>query len=184
MYFLTLFELADILIMTIFLSLIFSAWFKGSFFEKCYKAALVAAPAILLHELAHKITALLFGIESPTFYAACSTSSFSGSGIGEPLSWTCLLMLSSVLLRFIGIGFIFFVPAFVTFSGGSSLALIFIAAAGPIINLILFLILRRRSEKLWILAARLNLFLFIFNILPIPGFDGWHILYNLLQLFI
>jgi Zn-dependent protease len=184
MAFLSLFELIDIFIMTLFLSLIFSQWFEGSFLEKIYKAAFVSAPAVLLHELGHKTVALILGVSNPTFYSACSASSFFGSGVGEIFSWTCILMIVSVFLGLIGFGFIFFVPAFVSFSSDAGpLVLLLIAFAGPLVNLVLFFLLRINSDEIWKKAAKLNLLLFIFNILPIPGFDGWHILYNILQIF-
>lgn len=126
-------------------------------------AALVTAPAIILHELGHKFMALAFGMGA-TFHAA-----YPWLGIG-------------ILLKMIGTGFIFFVPAYVSIIGtGTPLQYSLIAAAGPLVNMVLWLsssfalkakLVKRKYMPLVFLTARINMFLFIFNMLPIPGFDG------------
>jgi Zn-dependent protease len=128
-------------------------------------AALVTAPAILLHELGHKITALSFGLTA-TFHAAY------------------IWLLIAVVLRLINFPFIFFVPAYVSIFGPATTSQSTIVAfAGPGVNLILFLAglivlksyknLRANSFQFWTLTRNINLFLFIFNMIPIPGFDGF-----------
>jgi Zn-dependent protease len=65
---------------------------------------------------------------------------------------------------------------------------ILVSAAGPLLNLalgILFLILIKLSSSLpfgemlslqfLVLGARINLILFLFNLLPIPPLDGFHV---------
>ena len=122
------------------------------------------APAVLLHELAHKFTALSFGLEA-VFRAA-----YFYLGIG-------------ILLKLLNFGFIFFVPAYVSISGSASpLQFSLTALAGPLTNAVLWLLAvvllkTKKVKKSWTqflaLTARINMFLFILNMLPIPGFDGW-----------
>lgn len=133
-------------------------------------AMMIAAPAILFHELGHKIVAINYGMNAE-FHAA-----YFWLGLG-------------VLLKLMNFGFIFFVPAYVSISGAgmTPLASSVIAFAGPGVNLLLFLVpflllknkqFVKRYKKhiaLIFLTSRINLFLFIFNMLPIPGFDGWQV---------
>lgn len=150
-------------------------------------AIIVTAPAIILHELGHKFVAMAFGAVA-TFKAA-----YAWLGLG-------------VLLKLMNFGFIFFVPAYVSWVPGSDSAAAFMAAnpwvasviafAGPAVNLILFLVpflllknaqFRKRYKKyiaILFLTSRINLFLFVFNMLPIPAFDGWHVYSGLIKSFI
>jgi Zn-dependent protease len=138
-------------------------------------AIMVTAPAILLHEFGHKFVALSFGATA-TFHAA-----YAMLGLG-------------ILLKLMNFGFIFFVPAFVAWSGSvSSLQAAAIAFAGPCVNLILWLasliILKyfKPSHKylqLLVLTKQINLSLFIFNMLPLPLFDGNHVFYYLIRAFL
>ncbi len=134
-------------------------------------AVLVVAPAIILHEMGHKITAMSMGFNAE-FHAA--------------YFWLAI----ALLLKLMNVGFIFFVPAYVSISGamtpGQSAATAF---AGPGVNLLLallsYLILKNKSFAkskkmrqylpLVYLSAKLNLLLFVFNMLPIPMFDGWQV---------
>lgn len=137
-------------------------------------AIMVVAPAIILHELGHKIMALSYGF-SATFHAAY------------------LWLLIAVVLRFINFPFIFFVPAFVAIAGNASYSQsALIAFMGPAVNLALFLIaiivlktkkrMKVKAHYFWTLTRNVNGFLLLFNMIPIPGFDGytvfsslWHI---------
>lgn len=61
-----------------------------------------------------------------------------------------------------------------------------ISAAGPITNLLLFIIgicinYFLESQILKIIN-NINIILFLFNMLPIKGLDGWHILLNILEI--
>jgi len=146
-------------------------------------AAMVAAPAVLLHELGHKITAISFGYQA-TFHAFYANST------------TLFLGLFAIAMKLLNFGILFLVPGFVSITGGSGGGISYIhsgliAFAGPGVNLLLFLIafIVVKTQKLsikkihfWVLTKNINLFLFIFNLLPIPGFDGftvfsslWHI---------
>ncbi len=197
MMLLTLQELVDMFFMTILLGLIFEGFLRRLFkpgldsyylvnklfdLESFKIAVVVVAPAIILHELAHKFAALSFGMYA-TFHAA--------------YSWLFL----GLLMRIFGFPFIFFVPAYVSILGeGSYLQYALIAAAGPFMNLLIWFVsslmvrhakkrsgFRRgfRRNKLYLpvlmLTARINLFLFIFNMLPIPGFDGFKFFFGLIK---
>ncbi|MBN2423315.1 M50 family metallopeptidase [Candidatus Woesearchaeota archaeon] len=188
----TLKEIIDILAMTFFVGFIFSDVFrkprvikdivdyykpKNRFnFEDIKFAALVTAPAIILHELGHKFVAMGFGMQA-TFNAA----------------YTWLFV--GAVLKLMNFGLIFFVPAYVAwvptdFSLNNPWVGSVIAFAGPAVNLVLWLgtSLILKSKKLnrkyihfLILTSRINMFLFIFNMIPIPGFDGFHVLKGLIE---
>ncbi|MEK6849690.1 MAG: hypothetical protein AABY01_03925, partial [Nanoarchaeota archaeon] len=71
--FITLYEILDVLIMTLGVGYIFMDIFrpKGAAFNlhALWLSCLVTAPGIILHELSHKFTAIAFGAEA-TFHAA------------------------------------------------------------------------------------------------------------------
>ncbi len=140
-------------------------------------AAAIAAPGIILHELAHKFVAMSFGLQA-TFYAAY------------------LFLAFAIVLMIAGFPLVFFVPGYVSISGaGTYLQYSLIAFAGPLFNFVMFGIswlvlknskkfkLSRNAAYAWALSKKINLFLFIFNLLPIPGFDGWSVYYNLFKAF-
>jgi len=189
--FITPFEILDMIIMIAVIGFIFMKAFKnpalpkyGEEIDRYLKknrfgfewhdflyAAMVTAPAILLHELGHKIVALSFGLTA-TFHAA----------------YTWLLI--GVVLRLINFPFIFFVPAYVSISGGATtIQTVWTAFAGPGVNLVLFLaalIVLKSQKKIkpntfqfWNLTKNINMFLFIFNMIPIPGFDGFTVFSSL-----
>lgn len=148
---------------------------RGFFSEGFRNAVVVAAPAIALHEFGHKVAALSFGLQA-TFHAA-----YTWLGIG-------------LLLKLINAPFLFFVPGFVSYAGAgvAPLARALIAFAGPAVNLLLFLFatiairqnwLSRKHLPLLFLTKQINLFLFIFNMLPFGFFDGAHVFQSLLQAF-
>jgi len=141
-------------------------------------AVALVAPSIIFHEFGHKFTAMAFGYTA-TFHAA--------------YTWLAI----GVLLKFVLPGFVFFVPAYVSFSAAATpLQSSLIAFAGPAVNGLFwlgsFLYMRyglkgrlssKDSETLRFLALfrRINGFLFIFNLIPIPGFDGYHVFSGLAQ---
>jgi Zn-dependent protease len=165
---LTLFELADIVITIIAASFIFSGLTEhlkrhATFGQKLLLAAAIVGPAVVLHELGHKIFALAIGLQA-TFQAA-----YMWLGLG-------------VLLKLIGFPLIFLVPAYVSVAGATPMQHAWIALAGPAINALLYvlcwLLLRfgtfnRTTTGVLIVSQTVNGFLFIFNMLPIPGFDGY-----------
>ena len=141
-------------------------------------ALIVAAPAVLFHELGHKLVAVGFGMNAE-FHAA--------------YTWLAI----GVALKLMNFGFIFFVPAYVSITGAGMTPLISSATAfaGPAVNLVLFLVpflllksktfaqRYRKYVAILFLTSRINLFLFIFNMLPIPMFDGWTVYSGLIQSF-
>lgn len=130
-------------------------------------AVLVAAPAVVLHELAHKFVAMGFG-----FSASFDIFPF-GLGIG-------------LLLRLIGSPFLVIAPGYVTIPAAvAATPWIYrlIAFAGPLTNLALwfiaFMVVKTKKDKLshgalnfWMLTRNINLVLFIFNMIPFGPFDG------------
>jgi len=128
-------------------------------------AAAVVAPSIILHEFGHKFLALAFGM------TAVFSAAYLWLGIG-------------IVLKLISSPFLFFVPAYTAISGaGTALQFALISFAGPAVNLIIWLgallimknhkKLKRNHYHFLFLISRINMFLFIFNMLPIPGFDGY-----------
>ncbi len=142
-----------------------------------YFACLVAGPAIVLHEIGHKFSALSFGI-SATLHA--------------PYLW----LAAATVLVLIKFPIIFFVGGYVEHAGGTWLQNSIISFSGPLINLVLWLgalaILKnkkfsRKINKKYIplvyLTKQINMFLFIFNMLPIPGFDGYAFFLSIYHVF-
>ncbi len=137
-------------------------------------ACLITAPGIILHELAHKFVAMAFGLAA-TFKAA-----YSWLGIG----------LAMKLLNF---GFVFFVPGYVQIQGTTeSINLAAIAFAGPFLNLVLWFVpwllfkldkVPRKYAAIAYLTKQINGFLFIFNMIPLPFFDGFKVYDGLIKTF-
>jgi Zn-dependent protease len=166
----TLSELLDVILMTLGVGYIFMDLFKVPrvtlFDWRAFgRSCLVTAPAIILHELGHKFVAVAFGADA-TFHAAYA---FLALGL---------------ILKLFKSPIIFLVPAYVSFSatltsGESAL----VAFAGPAINGVLYLSslfalkqhLTPRGRAFWLMTRKLNGMLFIFNLLPLPGFDGFHL---------
>lgn len=180
-------EILDIVLMSFFVGYLFSDMFipltrhknpynlpnyrlKRFDWEAIKISMLITAPAIILHEFGHKFTALYFGFHA-VFHAA----------------YTWLLL--GGILKMMNFGFIFFVPAYVQILGtGTHLQYALVAFAGPFVNFLLYLIsdivvkkrlVEHRYIVFFIISKKINLFLFIFNLIPIPGFDGYHVLRHL-----
>ena len=140
-------------------------------FEGLKFSILITAPAIVLHELAHKFVAIYFG-QAATFHAAY------------------LFLMIGFLLRFFGSPIIFFVPGYVTHSALAPAAhTAMIAVAGPAMNLLLFIGAWLAIKNNWldkkylpvaVITKKINLFLFFFNMLPIRPFDGGHFFHALM----
>ena len=140
-------------------------------------AIIVIAPAIILHELGHKFTAMAFGVTA-TFHI-----SYMFLGI-------------ALILKIMRSPFIFFVPAFVAYPAGliTPLQSSMVAFAGPAVNFAIFGIctlilkyykkkLNRRTILIIGLTKQVNLFLGLFNMIPIRPFDGGHVVTGLIQTF-
>ena len=147
---------------------------KGFDWEAFRFAAYVTAPAIILHEFGHKFIGLAVGLQAE-FHAA--------------YMW----LVVGVLLKVFGSPFLFFVPAYVSLYGNASPLMHAITAfAGPAVNGLLWggaLLchkqkwLHKKYDAGLLLTAKINMFLFIFNMLPIPGFDGNKVFMGLWQMF-
>lgn len=171
----TLSELIDVVFMTLGVGYIFVDMFKRQIedYDPLHAqkfsrsdlsfACLVTAPAVILHELMHKLVALFFGL-SATFHAAYGWLAFG------------------VVMKWLNTGLVFFVPGYVSISGMTTpIESAAIAFAGPATNGILYLIAsymvkthHKKSDHVyfWALTQRINGFLFLFNMIPFAFFDG------------
>ncbi|RME78097.1 hypothetical protein D6774_02265 [Candidatus Woesearchaeota archaeon] len=179
-------EIIDIIIMTLAVGFIFKDMFRAPApqvydplraiqsrkYDDFTFAIVVTAPAIILHEFGHKFVALAFGLHA-VFHAA--------------YTWLAI----GVLLKLFMPGFIFFVPAYVAIQGfAGHIPHALIAFAGPGVNLLLYLACKialklqkvpSKYVKAVVLTQRINGVLFLFNMLPIPGFDGFQVYSQLFQ---
>lgn len=158
---------------------------SNKFFDENFKnAVLIIAPAIIIHEFFHKFFAMGFGLTA-TFHTA----------------YTWLVI--ALVLKLLRSKFIFLVPAFVSITGYTANSLIaypLIAFAGPLANLIMYIIayyishkeklLKKVTSKLKIKKETVyyfmlvNKLLFFLNMLPLPGFDGYKVfsgLFNIIK---
>ena len=173
-------EIFDILVMTVAVGYIFMDMWRqfGAFghhigFDvRSFKMACIAtAPALIVHELFHKFVALAFGL-----FAVFHASYF----------W----LIFGVILKSLNSPLLFFVPAYVSIDCAapnciiSPLSSALVAFAGPFANLLLFVVskLYLRNKRLpmkkrivFYVTQQINLFLFIFNMLPFPLFDGFKV---------
>lgn len=185
MAFLSLTEIIQLVIITFVLGYIFSGFihrpkdpfelYKRFDWKDILFAALIAAPAVILHEFGHKFVAMAFGL-------AASFSVF----------WWGLAL--GVVLRLFGSPFLFLAPAYVSIPPGASpLESSLIAFAGPGMNLVLWgvsaLVLKYKKNMshstafAFAVSKKLNFFLFWFNLIPLPPLDGWAVLTGLLSFF-
>ena len=144
---------------------------KYEFWDELKFGIAIASPAVIVHELAHKFLAMAYGFTA-TYFA-----SWWGLGIG-------------VALKFFSPGFIFFIPGYVSIIGtGTAIQFGLVALAGPLTNLILFALFWFLSYKdiapkyaiIWSIGRQINLWLFVFNMLPIPGLDGFKFYLSIFQ---
>ncbi len=176
----TLQEIFRLLVMTLAVGYIFSdlrkydPLQKGISWEGISIGILAATPGVILHELAHKFVAIAYGLKAEFF------ASYIGLGIG-------------IVLKLISSPFLVFVPGYVSITGASPLTSAVIALAGPLTNGLLWLIsfLLLKSKKTYstkttmilILNKKINGILFIFNLIPIPPFDGGQAAFSLINYF-
>lgn len=185
--FLSFAEILDLAIVSIMLGVIFSGFIqrprthldllrprRALNWDDLSLAMIVTAPAVILHELAHKFVALAFGI-SATFQA-----SYLGLLIG-------------VVLKVVGSPLIFFIPGYVVIGQTTDPFIHLVtAAAGPLANLLLWGLatillnhlthLTQTQAIILYVTKKINIFLFFFNMIPIPPFDGGQVFASLLQL--
>tara|TARA_B100001964_G_C14080313_1_gene529972 strand:- start:436 stop:978 length:543 start_codon:yes stop_codon:yes gene_type:complete len=152
---------------------------KNTLVEDIKYGAMIAAPAVVLHELAHKFTAMGFGA-SATLHAP----SFFGIPYG--------MYLLVILLIHLNFPILFFVGGYVSHTALPPLASSMVAFSGPLINLVLWLggmslikykLIDRKYYMTIGMMAKLNMFFFIFNMIPLPGFDGFSVFAGLVQVF-
>ncbi|MBT3463918.1 M50 family metallopeptidase [archaeon] len=199
-------EIIDIIGMTLFTGVLFADTFRKPKitpqFEgipdiKSYNrfnwedikyAAMIIAPGIILHELAHKFTALALGNQA-TFMAFYRSPSLRNLGF------------FALLMKFMGFGFIFLVPGFVVHSRTDPLSSAIISISGPLVHLLFWqgsiILLKNENLRKKIFgkkklsqstanalfqSGRINKFLLIFNLLPIPflGTDGYQFLRDII----
>jgi len=184
---LTIAEIVNMFILTFALGYIFSGFIRApgrrvytlharkTFdWESLKLAAAIGAPAVILHELGHKFTAIAFGFNA----------SFE-------IFWGGLAL--GIILKLVSAPFLILAPAYVTIpSNIPPLASALIAFAGPAVNLILWLVssyllktghYRRKTVYALVLTREINKLLFIFNLIPIPPLDGFKVLSGLAKFF-
>ncbi len=189
MAFITPFEIFDIIVMSFAIGFIFSGRLpipKDDEYDPIleYKekinwreillSAGIVAPGIILHEISHKIVALSFGL-------------------GAEFHASYLFLILGVLMKLVNFGLIFFVPAYVSITGvAANWQFALIAIAGPLTNLLLwvtisillkFKLVKKKHIPMFMIGKKVNLFLFIFNVIPIPGFDGFQALMAVVRMF-
>jgi Zn-dependent protease len=108
-------------------------------------------------------------------------------GIPSQLYASYGFLLLGVALRALGSPFLFFVPGFVAHAPAPAGVSILISLAGPFVNLCIWLAssalvkytkLETKYKQILIVTGKVNMFLFIFNMIPVPPFDGaavWNI---------
>ncbi|MBW2983573.1 hypothetical protein KY361_00480 [Candidatus Woesearchaeota archaeon] len=188
MAFITPMEIIDIIIMTFAIGYIFSGFFKRTphegydpikYFSKSLGwenikfAAMIAAPAVILHELAHKFVAMSYGAIAV-------------------LKAPYLMYAIVIALRAMNFPLIFFVGGYVAHTPLPALPSAWIALAGPLTNFMIWGLIRlavknnvlKKYHNILVPMGKLNLFLAVFNMLPIPGFDGFHFFQGLFRAFI
>jgi Zn-dependent protease len=173
-------EILNIFIMTVAVAFIFRRSLRldqhFSIAKSMVYAGVLTAPAIILHEFGHKFVAMGFGM---------------GATFEIPIFWLGL----GVVLALVNAPFMFFIPAYINVVGqGTPIQSALISIAGPAVNLLLYLvallIIKSSGSKLshntymfWTFTKKINGFLFLFNMIPIPPFDGFGFFSNVLKVF-
>ena len=160
-------EIIELIIVTFAIGYIFSGFVRlpglMTNYERIKNSIYVAAPAVILHELMHKFVAISFGLEA-TFKAF-----YGGLALG-------------VILKLINSPLLILAPGYVTIPAATSPSIsAIIAFAGPFTNLLLWIAayfllkMKNLSQKQVLFLAltkRINLILFIFNMIPFGPLDG------------
>ena len=182
MGFISLAEFINLIILTLVVGYVFSGYIRDPSRPAHKKlqlndflfALLVSAPGVVLHELGHKFVAMTFGLTAEFFVF------WWGLGI-------------AVFLKLISSPFILLAPGYVGISVISSPSQsFFVSFAGPAVNLLLFLIaawllnnvgkLTRKQATFLYLTKKINLFLFVFNMIPLPPLDGSKVFLSLFKI--
>lgn len=163
-------ELIQVLITILALSYIFQDLFLKE--EKIFSkeaflySSVLSTFSVITHELAHKFTAISLGFKA----------SYHASLVGLSLG---------IILRTFHLP-IFFIPAYVSIPANApALPNALIGISGPLSNLSLFLVVRLirkfKPSRLLELLDKINLLLFLFNMIPFPGTDGYHFFSSLIR---
>ena len=115
-------------------------------------------------------------------------------GVGSPIS---LNLAPSdpprIMFIFGSFPLLFFVGGYVTHTPLPALQSSLVAVAGPLTNLVLWLLalavvkynlIDKKYYKIIVPLGKINMFLLIFNMLPLPGFDGYHFFAGLFRAFL
>mgnify|MGYP006288093909 CR=1 FL=1 len=188
MVFITASEIFAILFMIFGIGFIFSGYFRRepaegydplkyyqrpSMWQDIKFAALIAAPAVVLHELSHKIVAMSFGAQAV---------------LQAPYTMYLIVM----LLKLMNFPLLFFVGGYVSDTPLPALASSLVAIAGPLTNFLIWFLIwisirysfaPKKYYNILEPMAKINLFLGVFNMIPIPGFDGYHFFASLIRAF-
>jgi Zn-dependent protease len=189
----TLLEIIDLIIMVLAIGFIFSRLFrrkpvrsstyepldyytkkqkKSYFWEDLKYGIIIAAPAVVFHELAHKFAAIGFGATA-TLHAPY------------------LMYAIAIALVLFNSPLVFFVGGYVSHTALAALPSAIVAFAGPFVNLVFWLGIKpilktkygKKHMQVLLTISRLNMFLFIFNMIPIPGFDGFQFFEGIIRFF-
>lgn len=165
-------EVFDIILMTVAVGFIFMDLPSGrrqmAGWQRFKIAMLMTAPAVVLHELAHKFVGLAVGLVTE-FHAA--------------YVWLVI----GIVLKIVQSPLLFFVPGYVSIycvqpCSVGPLQQAVTAVSGPLVNLVLWLgaayVLKKkrlsyRRMVIFFVTKQINMFLFFFNMLPFPIFDGF-----------
>jgi len=181
----TLTEIIYFIILTVVIAYIFSDFFQlrpktvydymhpRHFNIEGFKlAALATAPAVILHELAHKYVAMGFGF----------SATFQLFPMGLAIGVILKLIKSPLLL--IAPGYV--VPSIALIQFPTAYRLV--AVAGPLTNLLLWgtatLIIKykkdlsRKNMVILFITKKINGILFLFNMIPFGPFDGAKVLFG------
>ncbi|MBW2987263.1 M50 family metallopeptidase [Candidatus Woesearchaeota archaeon] len=185
-------EIIDVVIIAVALGFIFQHFFRkyNPLSDKVYDplkhfkqarsgnfwfSMLAVAPAVVLHELGHKFVAMALGIKA-TLYA-----SYGFLALG-------------VILKIANAPFLFFIPGFVSHGGGTPGQIALLSIAGPGTNLVLWIVsiylirnmkrfnIKEKYFPILSLSKNINMFLFFFNMIPVPPFDGYHFFSSIFHL--
>jgi Zn-dependent protease len=97
-----------------------------------------------------------------------------------------------MVLKLINFPLLFFVGGYVSHTPLPALQSAIVAVSGPATNFLIwgicvlivkFKLINRKYYKIVIPMGRISMFLGIFNMIPIPGFDGNHFFVNLFRVF-
>ncbi|MEK6853031.1 MAG: M50 family metallopeptidase [Nanoarchaeota archaeon] len=185
-------EILNLLILIVVVGFIFSGYIRApknyakprTFFswDDFLFSIAIAAPAILIHELAHKFFAIGFGV----------SATFKIFAIG---------IVIGIILRLVNSPFLILAPGYVEIGNAAQslapLQMSLVALSGPLVNLVLWLVpkfilkasrnrrirLKKNTAIFLHYTSLLNMWLFIFNMLPIPPLDGFQFIYNLIKAF-